>query len=208
MKKMFQVLVALMMLVFSTQAAFAMDKSTTVDGSDLNAVHRMATAVPLYTQVKGAPTLNKVSQTLYAASSVAHNFAVLSYEMVAQNIMNDTHVNIKTLDRRQASKVFKENIAKYADAYVVTTVANNSRTIFFFDVYKAGTNELMYTYEIAEDGSDKDDVTTYMSMTQQFYKNFERAAQDQIRQKEKAAREAEKKAAKEAEKKTEQSATK
>ena len=45
-------------------------------------------------------------------------------------------------------------------------------------------------------------------MTQQFYKNFERAAQDQIRQKEKAAREAEKKAAKEAEKKTEQSATK
>ena len=101
MKKMFQVLVALMMLVFSTQAAFAMDKSTTVDGSDLNAVHRMATAVPLYTQVKGAPTLNEVSQTLYAASSVAHNFAVLSYEMVAQNIMNDTHVNIKTLDRRQ-----------------------------------------------------------------------------------------------------------
>ena len=108
--------------------------------------------------------------------------------MVSQNIMNDTHVNINTLDRRQASKVFKENIAKYADAYVVTTVANNSRTIFFFDVYKAGTNELMYTYEIAEDGSDKDDVTTYMSMTQQFYKNFERSAANQQKDNEKAAK--------------------
>jgi hypothetical protein len=199
MRKMVQMLVALMMLVLSTQVAFAnIDKATVVEGSDLNAVHRMAAAVPLYTQVKGAPTLNEVSQTLYAASAVAHNVVVLSYDMVAQNIMNDTHVNIKTLDRRQSVKVFKENVAKYADAYVVTTVANNSRTIFFFDVYKAGTNELMYTYEIAENGGDKDDVGTYLTMTQQFYKNFERSAQDQIRQREKAARDAEKKAAKEA----------
>lgn len=192
-------LVALMMMVLSTQVAFAnIDKATVVEGSDLNAVHRMAAAVPLYTQVKGAPTLNEVSQTLYAASAVARNVVVLSYDMVAQNIMNDTHVNIKTLDRRQSVKVFKDNVAKYADAYVVTTVANNSRTIFFFDVYKAGTNELMYTYEIAENGGDKDDVGTYLTMTQQFYKNFERSAQDQIRQREKAARDAEKKAAKEA----------
>lgn len=199
MRKMVQMLVALMMMVLSTQVAFAnIDKATVVEGSDLNAVHRMAAAVPLYTQVKGAPTLNEVSQTLYAASAVARNVVVLSYDMVAQNIMNDTHVNIKTLDRRQSVKVFKDNVAKYADAYVVTTVANNSRTIFFFDVYKAGTNELMYTYEIAENGGDKDDVGTYLTMTQQFYKNFERSAQDQIRQREKAARDAEKKAAKEA----------
>ena len=199
MRKMVQMLVALMMMVLSTQVAFAnIDKATVVEGSDLNAVHRMAAAVPLYTQVKGAPTLNEVSQTLYAASAVARNVVVLSDDMVAQNIMNDTHVNIKTLDRRQSVKVFKDNVAKYADAYVVTTVANNSRTIFFFDVYKAGTNELMYTYEIAENGGDKDDVGTYLTMTQQFYKNFERSAQDQIRQREKAARDAEKKAAKEA----------
>ena len=192
MRKMVQMLVALMMMVLSTQVAFAnIDKATVVEGSDLNAVHRMAAAVPLYTQVKGAPTLNEVSQTLYAASAVARNVVVLSYDMVAQNIMNDTHVNIKTLDRRQSVKVFKDNVAKYADAYVVTTVANNSRTIFFFDVYKAGTNELMYTYEIAENGGDKDDVGTYLTMTQQFYKNFDRSALYLIREREKAARDAE-----------------
>jgi hypothetical protein len=90
-------------------------------------------------------------------------------------------VDIKALDRRQAAKIYKENVANYADAYVVLTVANNSRTTFFFDVFKAGTNELLYTYEIRANKSEGDTVTTFNNLSEQFYKHFDRSADEQLK---------------------------
>ena len=55
----------------------------------------------------------------------------------------------------------------------------NSRTSFFFDVYKAGSNELLYSYQIQANRSEKDDVTTYQNLCEQFYKNFERSIGEQ-----------------------------
>ena len=99
--------------------------------------------------------------------------------MMAAGIQSKNNVDLKALDRRQAAKTFKENVADYADAYVILTVANNSRTTFFFDVYKVGTNDLLYTYEIRANGSEPDNVETYTNLCEQFYKHFERAAQAQ-----------------------------
>ena len=180
MKKLMQMLLVLCLVVFSTQVAFAnSDKVTLVEGADITGIHRLALAKPLYMQTdKLAPTMDQLIQIESEASKVARMY-VIPYDTVAASVKTDTKVDIKALDRHQAAKVFKENAGKYADAYVVLTVANDSRTSFFFDVYKAGSNELLYSYQIQANRSEKDDVTTYQNLCEQFYKNFERSIGEQ-----------------------------
>lgn len=180
MKKFIQMLVVVCLVVLSTQVAFAnSDKVTVQDGADIAAVKRLAIASPLYQQVDtNAPDKTMLAQIIYDASKVSRSY-VVSYQEVAEKIKAASNVDMQSLDRRQASKVFKENVAKYADAYVVLTVANNSRTTFFFDVYKAGTNDLLYSYEIQANRGEGDTVETFMNLSEQFYKHFERSAAEQ-----------------------------
>ena len=178
MKKIVQVMLFICLTVFGMQVAFAnSDKVTIPEGADIVSIKRLALAAPLYT-----PTKEELLASMYEASNVARSY-VLSYDMVAADIQKNTGVDIKSLDRRQAAKVYKENVAADADAYVVVTVANNSRIVFFFDVYRSGTNELLYTYQIVANRSQKANTETYKALSEQFYKNFERSANEQAREK-------------------------
>lgn len=180
MKKIIQMLLIACMVVLGTQVAFAnADKVTVQEGADLTAIHRLAIGSPLYMQVDPkSPNKDMLTQIVYESSRVARCY-VISYDTVAQNIKADQNIDIKALDRRTAAKDFKQYVANYADAYVILTVANDSRTTFFFDVYKAGTNELLYTYQIQANRSEGDTVATYTNMAEQFYKHFERSAVEQ-----------------------------
>lgn len=181
MKKIVQVMLFVCLTVFGMQVAFAnADKVTIPEGADIVSVKRLALAAPLYTPTKDAPTKEELLASMYEASSVARSY-VLSYDMVAADIQKNTGVDIKSLDRRQAAKVYKENVAADADAYVVLTVANNSRIVFFYDVYRSGTNELLYTYQIVANRSQKANMETYKALSEQFYKNFERSANEQAK---------------------------
>ncbi|SHK94397.1 hypothetical protein SAMN05216582_12615 [Selenomonas ruminantium] len=182
MKKFVQMLLIMCMVVFSAQVAFAnADRATVQEGADITAVKRIAVAAPLYMPVSDkAPNKELLTQILSDASRVSHRY-VISYDGVAEGIKTATNVDIKSLDRRQAAKVFKENAANYADAYVVLTVANSSRTTFFFDVFKAGTNELLYTYEIRANKSEEDSVATFNNLCEQFYKHLDRSTDDQLK---------------------------
>ena len=111
------------------------------------------------------------------------NLVIAAYNCGPENINKANGVNIKVLNKRQSTKLFKDNVAKYADAYVILTVANNSRTTFFFDVFKAGTNELLYTYEIRANRSEGDSANAYKNYCEQFFKHLDRAADSQIKKK-------------------------
>jgi len=181
MKKIVQVMLFVCLTVFGMQVAFAnADKVTIPEGADIVSVKRLALAAPLYTPTKDAPTKEELLASMYEASNVARSY-VLSYDMVAADIQKNTGVDIKSLDRRQAAKVYKENVAADADAYVVLTVANNSRIVFFYDIYRSGTNELLYTYQIVANRSQKANMETYKALSEQFYKNFERSANEQAK---------------------------
>ena len=136
MKKIIQMLLIACMVVLGTQVAFAnADKVTVQEGADLTAIHRLAIGSPLYMQVDPkSPNKDMLTQIVYESSRVARCY-VISYDTVAQNIKADQNIDIKALDRRTAAKDFKQYVANYADAYVILTVANDSRTTFFFDVY-------------------------------------------------------------------------
>ncbi|MGP1585528.1 MAG: coenzyme F(420) biosynthesis enzyme [Schwartzia sp. (in: firmicutes)] len=197
MKKVFQLLAALFLFGNSALALAYSDKATVIEGAGLVQVERLAVAAPLYMPVNGSPSLEELVRLLNEAAVVSKH-QVVTYDVMAQYILRDRQVDLYQTDRHVGAKVFRDQAAQYADAYVLLTVANNSRTVFFFDVYKAGTNELLYSYQIIADRDDPDDVKTYTMMAQKFYKNFDWSAEEEKNRQEKEAKEAQAKAKKEA----------
>lgn len=198
MKKFFQLLVMLLMLGSSQLALAYSDKATISEGADIVSVERLAIAAPLYFPLKDSPTMEQLVQLLNESSAVSKH-TVITYDIMVQNLMRDKNVDLLKTDRHVSAKIFRDNIANYADAYMILTVANNSRTVFFFDVYAAGTNEMMYSYQIIAERGDPDDVKNYTMMAQKFYKNFDASVEEQRKQQEKDARDARERAKKEAE---------
>ena len=180
MKKIVRVFLTLCCLFFTSSFALAnADKITIPEGANLKNINRIAIGAPLYLQVKDtAPSLEILTQVLYDAGR-ATKANVVSYDAVVSSIAADKKVDLTTLNRREAAKVFKDNVVNYADTYVVLTVANNSRTTFFFDVFRAGSNELIYSYEIRANRDEDDTVATFNSLSEKFFKRLVNAIEDQ-----------------------------
>lgn len=189
MRKLVQALVAVCMLVLSAQVVFAAsEKETIQEGADLSSVHRLAIALPEYYPTGEKPaTKEEVVEAIAAASKVARCY-VLSYDDAAYAIRSAGGPDIKVLDRRKAVSEFKAGIGKHADAYVVMTVANNSGIVCFFDVYRAGTNDLLYTYQVGASRFAKNTPDTFKSLSEQFFKKFESSAEDQQKREAREAR--------------------
>lgn len=207
MKKVFQLLAALVLFGSSSLALAYSDKATVIEGADIVQVERLAVAAPLYMPIKNSPSMEELVRLLNEAAVVSKH-QVVTYDVMAQHILQDRQVDLYQTDRHVGAKVFRDQAAQYADAYVLLTVANNSRTVFFFDVYEAGTNELLYSYQIIADRDDPDDVKTYTMMAQKFYKNFDWSVEEERKRQEKEAKEARANAQKEAERATKEKAKK
>lgn len=180
MKKLFKLAAFTMMFSLLCATAFAhSDQETIAEGADLSSVRRIALGWPLYVKVDEKDLSDReIIETVYGASKVARTY-VLSYDAAASEIKKGQKVDILVLDKKKAAEEFRKNIKNYADAYVIITIANNSRLTLFYDLYKAGTDELLYTYQIIANRSDKSDKITYNALSEQFYKHFERAATEQ-----------------------------
>ncbi len=189
MKKIFQMLLVACLLVLGTQAAFAnSDKEVLQEGADIVSVRSVAVASPLYMQTdEKAPDKAMLTKILYDSSNVVNDYTVVSYDTIVKHLQNDKNLDLTKVNRHVASKQFKDNVKDYADTYVVLTVANNNRVTFFFDVYQAGTNQLLYSYQIAGNSGDGNTVAAYTTMCEQFYKHFDRAkaAQEKAQKKNK-----------------------
>ena len=181
MKRFVQMVLVLCLVLIGVQAsasAYA-DKVTLPEGAVLTNINRLAVGAPLYVQVEDtAPSLEILTQVVSDASRVTHT-NIVPYDVIVNGLQTNSGIDIKTLPRRDAAKVFKENVASFADAYIILTVANNSRTTFFFDVYRAGSNELLYTYEIRANRSDGNTVAVFSALSEQFYKNWQRSIEAQ-----------------------------
>ena len=181
MKKFVQMALALCLMLLAVQVSASpyTDKVTLPEGAVITNVNRLAIGAPLYVQVEDtAPSIEILTQVVADAARVTRT-NVVSYDTVVNGIKESKGVDLKTLPRRDAAKTFKENVASFADAYVILTVANNSRTVFFFDVYRSGSNELLYTYEVRANSTDGNTVATFSSLSEQFYKNWQRSVEAQ-----------------------------
>ena len=182
MKKIFSLLLCLGLMVVSTSVTTAASDNTTIqEGANFLGINRFAIMMPNYVPAeKGDLTKEELVEVIYKPHKDT-KFQVLSYDEVVREILAASNINIKTLERHKAAQIFVEHAPKFCDAYIVLTVANNKGIDCFFDVQRAGTNELLYTYHVAsgskERGKNLDVV--YRMLAEKFYGNLNDTVQDQ-----------------------------
>ena len=193
MKQWMRVLFAAMLMLLSGSSAFAYTETISPqEGQTIADVETLALGAPLYTEKEGTPTREEFVRIMNEAGPKLLKCKFVSYEEVAQGIAQTTGKDIYAMDRIPAAKVFRDHVKEYADAYVVSTVTKSRRTVFFFDVYRAGTKDLIYAYEMVLDPDEPDDLKTYDEMVGKFYKNFNWSAADQKKAQKKEREEQEK----------------
>ena len=186
MKKIFTAFLLTTMLLISS-VAFAAYNETVPEDSEISSVKRLAIAFPRhYKTLDTEPTEAELASIMANASRVARCY-VISYDEIAENIKKDTGVEIKELDYNEAEKVFESNVGKYADAYVIVTTATNSKKVqYFFDVYKPDETPI---YSLTTQSGDiSRDLKGYTKACEDFYKKFDAAAEQKIKEEQKQAR--------------------
>ena len=183
-----------MVFTLSCSSAFAyVEIASPQEGQTVADVETLAIGAPLYTSKEGYPTKNEYVGILNDMGAKVLKGGVVTYDFVARGIRQKTGKDVYALDRIPAAKIYKDNVLDFADAYLVSTVTMSSRrTVLFFDVYRAGTNERLYGYERLLDSDEKDDVKTYSEMVEKFYKHYASVQETQKKEKEKAERKAQK----------------
>ena len=170
---------ALMMLaVFMTASlASAAFEENIEDDVDLGAVKKIANAYPNYFKTEEAePEIYDLTKDIYNAGRFTSSREIVSYEDVVAAIRRDTGIDIYSLDVPDAEKVYKQNISRYADTYVITTVTNSAkRPWLFFYVYDSNDSRLMYTYSVQSNVLDKL-AKDYAKAAEDFFKQFDETA--------------------------------
>lgn len=176
MKKFFAALMMLSVFVTASIASAAFEESIEED-ADLAAVKRIAVAMSNYYKVEDTePEIHDLMREIYNAGRLTSTLELVSYDDVAAAIRRDTGIDIHALDVPEAEKVYNKYIPRYADAYIITTVANNSKSPWlFYYVYNAADGKLMYTYSsqsrlIGKNSRD------YGKASEEFFKQFDIAA--------------------------------
>ena len=177
MKRTLTLLFMLMMIVGACEAATA---ETVYNGEKLSKMQRLVIAYPDYYQsLEKEPTIDEFINLLYEAGKESKS-NVISYDEMASKIKQNTGIDIRVLPKKDARKVFNENVYMYADGYVFFTLANNSRLNLFCEVYIPNTNELAYVLRVEAGKSDETkNSSTYKEMAKEFYSAFERAVQSE-----------------------------
>ena len=141
-------LLAIFMAVSSPSAMAYWEEGKPQENQTVANIKTLAIAAPLYTEKKGYPTLEEYINILNTrgAKVSPKKYKVVPYDVIAKGILQTTGKDLYTLNRIASVRVFRNNIAQYADAYVVPTVTTSKRTVLFFDVHSAATNDLLYTY--------------------------------------------------------------
>ena len=149
MRKFFVALMLLTIMLTSSVEAVVYEEST-IEGSNLTAVKKIAIAMPNFYKVDAAePEIHDLIKLLYDSGKSSSTLEIVSYDDVAAAIRRDTGIDILSLDVPEAMKVYKRNIMRYADAYVIETIANSDKfPQLFFYLYNAADSKLMYTYKI------------------------------------------------------------
>lgn len=189
MKKWVQWILAVVFMIGSCPSALAyVETVKPQEGQTIADVETLAIGAPFYTAKEGVPTLEEYIQILNTSGEKILKGTIVTYDTVAQGIRQRTGKDVYTMDRHPAKRIFEQNVSDFADAYVVSTVTMSRRTVFFFDVYRAATNELLYSYEIIMESDDPNDVKTYTEMVGKFYKNFNWSAESQKKDQKEAAK--------------------
>ncbi|MBQ6297399.1 MAG: hypothetical protein IJK81_06870 [Selenomonadaceae bacterium] len=195
MKK-FLAALAMLAVFITSSIAFAAYEENIEDDANLGAIKKIAVAFPNYYKIEEAePDIYDLARDIYNAGRFTSSREIVSYEDVASAIRRDTGIDIHSLDVVEAEKVYNQNVGRYADTYVITTVTNNSkRPWLFFYLYNAADSKLMYTYSIQSNVLDKS-AKDYGKAAEDFFKQLDETAKKNLSKEERRLLEEKQKAA-------------
>lgn len=186
MKKIFCSLVmATIFLLSSTAMAIGFEETVTEE-ADFASLKTLAVALPMHYKAEiTEPTAIEFADILSNAARVS-KLKVIPYDDMIENIWHDARIDIKALPDTESRKIFNENVAKYADAYVTVTSANNDKYVqFFFEVRDTKDNSMMYILSVQSREYGKN-LRGYTKASEEFYKKFDLVIEKQIKKAKKA----------------------
>lgn len=185
--KNFLAAVAMLAIFLTSSVALAAYEENIEEGADLRTIKTMAVAMPNYYKMEDAePTIAELTKMLYASGRDYSTHEIISYEDIAAAIRRDTGIDIYSIDPVEAEKIYNKNIAKYADTYMISTIANNSgKPWLFFYVYNAADSTLLYTYSIQSNIIGKN-AKDYRKAADGFYKQFDQTSEKNLSKEDKA----------------------
>lgn len=181
MKKFALSLLVVALMILMARPTFAAVGEEIMVGENLGAINRLAVAMPNHNKDITTPKEPNLDELLLildasAISAKTKNYSVISCTDIAATIRQDTGVDLNAVDYKEANKVFDDNIAKYADAYVVLTTANSQKSsTFFFEVRNAQTGDIMYNF-ITKAGKD---TGGYTNACTEFFRRLDLAVEKQ-----------------------------
>ena len=185
--KNFLAAVAMLAIFLTSSVALAAYEENIEEGADLRTIKTMAVAMPNYYKMEDAePTIAELTKKLYASGRDYSTHEIISYEDIAAAIRRDTGIDIYSIDPVEAEKIYNKHIAKYADTYMISTIANNSgKPWLFFYVYNAADSTLLYTYSIQSNIIGKN-AKDYRKAADGFYKQFDQTSEKNLSKEDKA----------------------
>ncbi len=176
MKKIMQLLAVVCVLVMGTQMAFAWEngshKEDIYDSDGLIGMTNFVIGNVYFSPQEGEPTNEELIDMLYEEAIKANKsgqYTFTSYIDICKEINNKEHIDIYRLNRRKALEIFKQQIGKYADGYIVCTVSNDTRLNVFYDIIDSKTHDVVYSYRKLAPKSAVRDAALYREMTHDFY---------------------------------------
>jgi len=173
--------VAMLAIFLTSSVALAAYEENIEEGVDLRTIKTMAVARPNFYKMEDAePTIDELTKMLYASGRDYSTHDVISYEDIAASIRRDTGIDIYSIDPVEAEKIYNKYIGKYADTYMISTIANNSgKPWLFFYVYNAADSKLLYTYSIQSNVIGKN-AKDYRKAADGFYKQFDQTSEKNL----------------------------
>ena len=180
MKKIFCTLLMLSIMLTSAVAMAAFEETISED-ADITAINSLAVALPKHYRMEASePSVADFIKIIFDAGKTSKH-KIVSYREVTREIMNSTGIDVNALQDANARKVYNDHVAKYADAYIVVTTANNlKKTQFFFEVYDSNTQKLLYLLTVQSRNYGKDNKG-YTKACEEFYQRFDEAVEKTIK---------------------------
>ncbi|MBQ7454644.1 MAG: hypothetical protein IJS69_06320, partial [Selenomonadaceae bacterium] len=172
MKNFFAALAMLAVMITSSVAMAAFAENIE-EGAQLSKIKRLAIAMPNYYKVEdNEPHLHDLLRDIGNVGKMSSTLEIIAYDDIASNIRRDTGIDILSLDVPEAEKVYNKYVSRYADAYLIMTITNNSKVpeIFYY-VYDAADQQLMYTYRLQSRLTGKN-LRDYGRATAEFFEQF------------------------------------
>ena len=150
MHKKFFVALTMLAVMLVSSVAFATYSESLEENADLTKVKKIAIAMPgYYKTLDTEPDIYDLTREIFNAGRLTSTRDIVSYDDVASAIRRDTGVDLRSLDVAEAAKAYRKYISRYADSYIVVTIANNSKYPWlFFHLYNAADSELLYTFSV------------------------------------------------------------